>query len=101
VEHETGFENESSSGYINRNVSRYMYETSHFHGKKPPCRIQFAGKARSFKCEISLPCDKCCLKHWWICKPFVQVNAKLQAGGNISTGVVLANKYNIYNMQIK
>jgi len=42
MEHETGFENESSSGYINRNVSRYMYETSHFHGKKPPCRIQFA-----------------------------------------------------------
>lgn len=32
MERETGFENESSSGHINRDVSRYMYEMSHFHG---------------------------------------------------------------------
>lgn len=32
MERETGFENESSSGHINRDVFQYMYETSHFHG---------------------------------------------------------------------
>lgn len=60
IERKTGFENESSSGHINRDVSRYIYEMSHFHGEqeaampRSTCR-----KARSFKCEISLPCDKC------------------------------------------
>jgi len=32
MECETGFENESSSGHINRDVFQYMCKTSHFHG---------------------------------------------------------------------
>lgn len=87
IERKTGFENESSSERINRDISRLYVRNVTFSERRchTACR-----EARSFKCEISLASGKCWPKHWWICKPFIQVNAKLQAGGSVSIGVVLA-----------